>query len=96
MIVEARLTEEDIERIAIRLAELLDGSHGRTAAWLDVARAAVHLGLTEDAIRGLVKRRQIPFHRTENGRIRFSVTDLNHWVRTGSCERAREDYHNRP
>ena len=53
--------------------------------------AAAHTSLTHHAIRGLVKRRQIPFHRTKNGRLLFSAPELDHWVRTGSCEPTDED-----
>ena len=60
MIIEIRLTDTDVERIATRLAEILRGSDQSIERWLDVAGAATHLGLTENAIRGLVKRQQDP------------------------------------
>ena len=90
MILNLRLSGEEIERIATRLAQLLTEDRS-TDQWLDVAGAARHLLLTEDAVRGLVKRRRIPFHRTENGRLRFAVTELDHWVRTGACAPTHED-----
>ena len=90
MIVDLHLSDEEIERIAIRLAQLLHVDQS-TAHWLDVAGAAAHLGLTQNSIRGLLKRRKIPFHRMQNGRLRFSVTELDHWVRTGSCAETHED-----
>jgi hypothetical protein len=50
--------------------------------WLDVAGAAGYLtGMTPDAVRGLVKRRQIPFHKTPNGRLMFDRHELDAWVR---------------
>jgi hypothetical protein len=91
VIIEVQLTDEDVDRIARRVAERIGASAMRVEQWLDVAGAATHLALTEDGVRGLVKRRQIPFHRTENSRLRFAVTELDHWVRTGSCAAANED-----
>jgi hypothetical protein len=91
MTIEVHLTNHDIERIAARLAELLGPRDQQAGTWLDVVGAATHLGSTENAVRGLVKRRQIPFRRTPNGRLRFAVTELDEWVRTGSCESPDED-----
>ena len=91
MIIEVHLTDEDVGRIAGRVAALIGAGTPQAELWLDVAAAAHHLALTEDAIRGLVKRRTIPFHRMENGRLRFAVTELDQWVRTGSCEPTNED-----
>jgi excisionase family DNA binding protein len=91
MIIEVQLTEEDVDRIASRVAALIDTGTTRAQLWLDVAGAAHHLALTDDAIRGLVKRRRIPFHRMENGRLRFAVAELDQWVRTGTCESSNED-----
>ena len=71
MTVEVQFTDEDVERIATRVAELINAQRSET--WLDVPGAAAHLAQTKDAIRALVKRRQIPFHRTENGRVLFSA-----------------------
>jgi excisionase family DNA binding protein len=92
MRLEISITDDDIERIATRTAELLaDTMATGIERWLDVPGAADHVALTPDAIRALVKRGQIPFHRTENGRLRFSVTELDHWVRTRSCAVTNED-----
>jgi excisionase family DNA binding protein len=88
--IDVSLTDEDIDRIAARTVSMLASwrEHDR---WLDVRQAADHLSLSTNAVRALVKRRQIPFHRTSNGRLRFSVTELDHWVRTGSCAATHED-----
>ena len=91
VIVGVHLTDEDVNRIASRVVALMDTDIRGAELWLDVAGAAHHLLLTDDAIRGLVKRRMIPFRRMENGRLRFAVTELDHWVRTGSCEPTNED-----
>lgn len=46
------------------------------------AGAAEYLGLSEDVIRGLVYRRQIPFVKIGEGRGRlyFDVRDLDRWI----------------
>jgi len=97
VIVEFRLSDDDIERLAARIVELLSPTSSRGhQPWLDVGEAGRHLGLTENAIRGLVKRARIPVHKTENGRLRFAVTELDEWVRTGLARRPSGTYHDRP
>ena len=96
LVVDLRLSDVEIERIAARTAELVARAEHHAEGWLDVRRAGGHLGLTESAIRGLVKRRQIPFYRTENGRLRFAPTELDDWVRTGACETPARTYHDAP
>jgi excisionase family DNA binding protein len=90
MTLEISITPDDIERIATRTAQLL-AMMTSVERWLDVPGAADHVALTPDAIRALVKRGQIPFYRTENGRVRFAVSELDNWVRTGSCAVTDED-----
>jgi excisionase family DNA binding protein len=97
MLIRAELTERDIERIAVRIADLLNQSNGRcNERWLDVEGAAEHLRLTANAVRGLVKRRQLPVHRTKNGRLRFSPAELDQWVRSGLAETTARTYDDRP
>lgn len=91
VVIEVRFSDDDLDRVATRVVELLSAGIPRRERWLDVAGAAAHLGMTENAIRGLVKRGRIPVHRTDNGRLRFVETELDHWVRTRSCERTHED-----
>jgi hypothetical protein len=89
--IELLLAEEDLDRVASRIAALIEPTAQVIEHWLDVPGAAAHLGLTENGVRGLVKRHQLPVHRTENGRLRFSVTELDEWVRTGLARPATED-----
>jgi Helix-turn-helix domain len=97
VIVKIQLSDDDIERLAARIARLLTSSDApRDPAWLDVAGAGAHLGLSEHAVRGLVKRRRVPVHRTENGRLRFSATELDEWVRSGLANSDARTYHDRP
>ena len=86
MIIEVRLSDEDVQRIAGRIVEFLPRTGEVRHDWLDVSAAAAHLSFTENAIRGLLKRKQIPFHRTENGRIRFLVTELDRWAQSGLAD----------
>jgi Helix-turn-helix domain len=92
VIVEIQLSNDDIERLATRVVQLLTSSVAhRDRAWLDVAGAGTHLGLSEHGVRGLVKRKELPVHRTENGRLRFSVTELDDWVLAKSATRTYDD-----
>jgi excisionase family DNA binding protein len=52
--------------------------------WLNVEGAATYLATTEDAIRALVKRRRLPVHRTETGRLLFRPEELDAWILDGS------------
>ena len=51
--------------------------------FVDVAGAAAYLTSTPTAIRALVKRREIPFHKAPNGRLLFDRSELEVWVRHG-------------
>ena len=51
--------------------------------FLDVNGAAAYLASTPDAIRSLVKRNAIPYHKAPNGRLLFERDDLDRWARTG-------------
>jgi excisionase family DNA binding protein len=51
------------------------------APWRNVRGAAEYLCLSEDAVRGLVKRRQLPCHRSQQGHVRFHVEELDAWAR---------------
>jgi hypothetical protein len=68
MRVDVSLNDANLDVIAGLVAEILARHAPSTRKqWLDVPSAASHVALTEDAVRGLVKRRQIPFHRTATG-----------------------------
>ena len=90
--IEIRFTDDDMERLAARIVQLLS-LQDRVSGdrWLDVPGASAHLGLTPNSIRGLVKRGQLPVYRTKNGRLRFSMTELDEWVRVGLARRTSED-----
>ena len=52
-------------------------------AWLDVDRAADYLSLSPGAVRAMVKREQLPVHRTPTGRLLFRPEELDAWVESG-------------
>jgi excisionase family DNA binding protein len=62
-----------LEFVPVRTAE--------DSPWLSVKSAARYLDTTPDAIRGLVKRRQIPFRKAPNGRLLFDGRELDRWIR---------------
>jgi excisionase family DNA binding protein len=67
--------------VAERVSTLVLESLPQSTEWLTVAGAAAYLATTEDAIRGHVKRGQIPCHRGAAGRILFDRAELDAWVR---------------
>ncbi len=55
----------------------------RDDGFLDVKGAAAYISSTPQAIRSLVKRNDIPYHKAPNGRLLFDRDELDHWARTG-------------
>ena len=96
MIIEARLSDHDIERVALRVVELLGQAHDASEPWLECRRSGRAPRLSEEAIRALIKRQRLPVHKTENGRLRFSATELDEWVRSGLAKSDTRTYHDRP
>jgi excisionase family DNA binding protein len=47
---------------------------------LTVDELAAYLGLTRPALRQMIHRRQIPFIRLGERRIRFDLTDIDAWL----------------
>ena len=76
---EVRLTGlDDLVREAVR-AEL-STIPAQPAGWLDVPGAADYLSTSEDAVRAMVKRGELPVQRTPNGRLLFRAAELDTWV----------------
>jgi hypothetical protein len=61
-----RLVREEVER----------GRATQSLALFNAKSAARYLDMSEDALRGLVKRRQIEFNKSETGRITFTREQL--------------------
>ena len=79
------VSDEFIDAVAYRVADLVGdqiASASDAGHWMDVDSVAEYLCTTADAIRGMVKRRQIPFHRTPTGRLLFDRTEVDAWVRS--------------
>lgn len=75
------ISDDLCRAVAERVSTLLLESVPRPTEWLTVAGAAAYLATSEDAIRGHIKRRQIPCHRGAAGRILFDRAELDDWVR---------------
>ncbi len=75
------ISESDVRRIAIEEIELR-----ASAPWLTAATAAAHLAMSEDAVRSMVKRGQLPVHR-----LRTAAFDLDRLSSTpGLAERGHD------
>jgi hypothetical protein len=73
----------DVVREAVRQALAEQHPPEQASGWLDVKRAAEYLSTTPAAIRSLVKRREIPYRKTPNGRLLFRPEELDMWVMGG-------------
>jgi hypothetical protein len=74
---------EEFLRALIR-EELGTGSGSlsiRPVGFLDVEGAAGFLSTSPEALRAQVKRRQVPVHRTPQGRLLFDPNELEKYVR---------------
>jgi excisionase family DNA binding protein len=69
-------TDDLARRVASIVLESLPASAPHSP-WLNVERAADYLDTTPDAIRGMVKRGQVPVHRSSTGRLLFRREDLD-------------------
>jgi excisionase family DNA binding protein len=79
------LPDDLLERYGQRLAEMVAdrlADQANSTPWLSVGQAAEHLGITEQAIRSLLKRGDIPAYRP-NGRVFLDRAELDSWVRSG-------------
>jgi excisionase family DNA binding protein len=75
------ISDDFCRAVAERVSTLVLENVPQSTEWLTVAGAAVYLATSEDAIRGHVKRAQIPCHRGAAGRILFDRAELDAWVR---------------
>jgi len=75
-------TRELVSQIEAAFRKVLEEGVGdREPGLLDVKGAAEFLATTDDALRSMVKRKQVPVVRLPNGRLRFDPVDLNAWAR---------------
>ena len=72
--------EELADALSARLA---NNTVARPEGFLDVAGAATFLASTPSAIRSLVQRDAVPYHKAPNGRLLFDRVELERWVRSG-------------
>lgn len=72
---------EEALRLIVR--EEVERARGSDASsWLDVDGAAEYLVMTPGAVRALVKKHEIPFHKI-GARLRFHCDELDAWIRQG-------------
>jgi hypothetical protein len=71
----ASFADDLARRVATIVLESLPSSD--PSPWLNVERAAEYLDTTPDAIRGMVKRGQVPVNRSSTGRLLFRREDLD-------------------
>jgi hypothetical protein len=83
MNVSLDLPEELLDALVNRVAERVHAELPLDTGWLDVKAAAAHLSTSPEAIYGMVKRRQIPTHRSETGRLLFRREELDSHATAG-------------
>ena len=79
-----KLTDEQLDEIARRVAELRPSEI--RPRLLDVRKAAQYLGISGDAVREHVRHKTIPTVRA-NRRVLFDVYDLDQWIDQHKCDR---------
>ena len=73
--------DEVLLRAAQEGARLALAEREEPSPWLNVKSAAVYLDTTEDAVRALVKRSQLPHFRSDTGRVLFRREELDAYAR---------------
>jgi len=74
---------EEVVRAAVDAA--LAEQRGAVSPWLTVLEAAEYLRTTEDAIRAMVRRSDVPSHRTATGRRLFRRDELDAYATAGDA-----------
>lgn len=73
-----RLSGEALEQIRVAVAAaIIDAPHPQRLLTID--QAAVYLGRSPRAVRGLLKARQFPAVRAD-GRVQVDIRDLDQWI----------------
>jgi excisionase family DNA binding protein len=72
------LIESLAQRVAAIVLERLE--HTSNRRWLTVDQAADYIGRSPEAIRGLVKRRELTGYKPD-GRLQLDRTELDQWMR---------------
>jgi len=72
------LIETLAQRVAAIVLERLEDTSSRR--WLTVDQAADYLGRSQEAVRGLVKRRELTGYKPD-GRLQLDREELDRWMR---------------
>jgi excisionase family DNA binding protein len=80
-----QLSADDLEQ---KLEEVVQRVVSEQAGdiWLTVEQAAEHLGMSEEALRQMLRRGRVPSHRIGERRIRFSKAELDAGLHSGASE----------
>lgn len=78
-VIELRINDDGLDRLADLVAERLDVQHAGPESWVGVTDAAAHLGCKRQRIYDLVYNRAIPF-RKDGSRLLFRLSDLDAWL----------------
>jgi excisionase family DNA binding protein len=79
----ALLLDDLVSALAERIAPLIAAANPPAeplSPWMNIKTAAKYLDTSEQALRGRIKRGEIPVHRRE-GRLYFNRHELDQWVR---------------
>jgi hypothetical protein len=76
------LPDEFVEALALRIAELVvenlsKSQSSATSPWLDVRGVAAYASMTEQAVRDADKNGHLRSYRTNSGRVRFRIEDVD-------------------
>jgi len=70
------------ERVPHVVRQELDRG-SKPTPWFDTTGAAEYTSMSEEAIRAATKRGQLKGYRSETGRIRYRLTDLDNFLQAG-------------
>jgi excisionase family DNA binding protein len=73
------------ELIRAVVSDAMAEQRGTGSPWLNVGEAAEYLRTTEDAIRAMVRRGDVPSHRTATGRRLFRRDELDAYATAGDA-----------
>ncbi len=73
------------ETVRAAVADAITEQRHDASPWLNVADTAEYLRTTEDAVRAMVRRGDLPVHRTGTGRLLFHREELDDFATAGDA-----------
>lgn len=80
--IAASIADVLMPQVRAAVAEELVARVEHSSPWLTVSAAGAYLGISEDALRALIQRKEIRFYKP-NGRLFIDRKDLDTWIRGG-------------